>query len=288
VALEDSSISAVSWAAIFGGAAAAVATTFVLVILGAGLGLTAVSPWRGMGASATAIGVSAIVWMVVVQWLSSAVGGYMAGRLRTKWVRLHTDEVFFRDTAHGFLVWCVATVAGAALFIGAGAITAGGVASGAGQIAGGAAQGAAQAGVERAGRPGPGLGGADSYFTDMLFRTSATSSTGTTAANDPRPEAGRILLRSVRDGQVALSPEDRTYLAQTIAARTSIPQAEAEQRVDAVVKQIAEAETKAKEAADTARKRSAQIAIVIALSMAVGAFVASVAGAMGGRLRDEY
>ncbi len=286
MALEDTSVSAVSWAAILGGAAAAIATTLILVILGTGLGLTAVSPWRGMGASATTIGVSAIIWMVVVQWLSAAVGGYLAGRLRTRWARLHGDEVFFRDTAHGFLVWCVATVVGAALFIGAGAIATGGIAAGAGQIAGGAASGAAQAGMQRAGSPRGGLTGPESYFTDTLFRSSATAAPA--AGSDPKPEASRILTKSIANGQVSLTPEDRTYLAQTVSARVGIPQAVAEQRVDTVVKQIADAEVKAREAADTARKRSAQIAIVIALSMAVGAFVASVAGAMGGRLRDEY
>ena len=52
----------------------------------------------------------AAVWLIIVQWLSSGLGGYLAGRLRTKWTALHTDEVFFRDTAHGFLAWALATV----------------------------------------------------------------------------------------------------------------------------------------------------------------------------------
>ena len=40
-------------------------------------------------------------------------GGYVAGRLRTRWVGVHTHEIFFRDTAHGFLAWALATVIGA-------------------------------------------------------------------------------------------------------------------------------------------------------------------------------
>jgi hypothetical protein len=95
----ESAVSGVSWAAIIAGAFAIVAASLILLALGAGLGLASVSPWYNSGASATAFGVWAAVWLIVVQWLSAALGGYLTGRLRTKWVGLHTDEVYFRGLA---------------------------------------------------------------------------------------------------------------------------------------------------------------------------------------------
>ena len=106
----ESSSSAVSWAPIIAGAFAATVVTLVLMLVGAGLGLTMVSPWPGESSSASTVSIYAAIWLVIVQWVSSAVGGYLTGRLRTKWVGIHTDEVFFRDTAHGFITWALATV----------------------------------------------------------------------------------------------------------------------------------------------------------------------------------
>lgn len=127
--------SAVSWGAIVAGAAAGAALSLILLILGVGLGLSAVSPWVNESISAERFGMSTIIWLSITQLLSSALGGYLAGRLRTKWVDIHNDEVYFRDTAHGFLAWAVASLATAVLLtsvIGAilgGAIDAGAAAS---------------------------------------------------------------------------------------------------------------------------------------------------------------
>ena len=107
---HSSSQSAVSWAAVIGGALAAVAITLLLVALGSGIGLSSISPWTALNPSATTFTLLAAVWLIIVQWLSSALGGYISGRLRTKWAGLHTDEVFFRDTVHGFLAWALASV----------------------------------------------------------------------------------------------------------------------------------------------------------------------------------
>src|SRR5690348_13139804 len=111
----ESPVSAASWPAIFAGAVTAIATTLILLALGTGFGLASVSPWPHSGASATTFTVMTAIWLIVVQWLSSLIGGYLAGRLRTRWVGLHTHEVFFRDTAHGFVTWALATVVGAAV-----------------------------------------------------------------------------------------------------------------------------------------------------------------------------
>src|SRR4051794_8094272 len=106
----ESNRSAVSWAAIICGAVVASAISLALIALGAGLNLASISPWQGEGVSATTFSVMTAVWFVVIQWLSSAVGGYLTGRLRTKWVGVHTHEVFFRDTAHGFATWALASL----------------------------------------------------------------------------------------------------------------------------------------------------------------------------------
>ena len=102
--------SAVTWSAILAGSVAAIALSLVLLSLGSGLGLVSVSPWPGVGASPTTFTIGAGIWLIITQWLSSAVGGYLAGRMRTRWNNLHTDEVFFRDTAHGLLTWATATL----------------------------------------------------------------------------------------------------------------------------------------------------------------------------------
>ena len=282
----ESSSSAVSWGSIIAGAFAAATLTFMLMLLGSGLGLTMVSPWSNESASVTTFAVSTAIWLVIVQWLSSGLGGYLTGRLRTKWVGIHTDETFFRDTAHGFMAWALATllvvsVLGSALssVIGTGVQAASTVASGA---AIGASAGAT-ANTETS-------GGTDvtSYFVDALFRpTDPARLTAPGAAGDAvaAAQASRILLASAAAGQV--STDDKTYLGQLVAARTGMSQADATARVDAVLAQVEAAKVKAQEAADTARKAGATFALFGALSLVIGAFIASAAAALGGRQRDD-
>jgi hypothetical protein len=191
--------------------------------------------------------------------------------------------VFFRDTAHGFLAWSLASVAGALMFASVTASGVGGVARGTSEVAAAAATGAAVAGGQSghvdAGSDGP------AYFVDMMFR-SINPADGN--RSDARAETARILARSIQDGQVVPSPADKAYMAQMVAARSGISQPEAGQRVDTVVKQLNDSEQKIREAADLARKRTAQLSIATALSMLIGAFIASAAGALGGSIRDEY
>ena len=124
----ESSASAVSWGAIFVGAVVAAALSLLLLTIGSGLGLAALSPWEHEGASAQSLGIGGAVWLALMQLISAGVGGYLAGRLRTKWVQLHTDEVFFRDTAHGFAVWAVGLVLTASVLASAATAVVGGVA----------------------------------------------------------------------------------------------------------------------------------------------------------------
>jgi hypothetical protein len=129
------------------------------------------------------------IWLIVVQWISSALGGYLAGRLRTKWTGLHSDEVDFRDTAHGFLAWAVAAVITAALLASAASSLVGGVARGAATVVGSAAQGAAQGATQSATQRDGGLD-ATGYLVDSLFRRPQPEASGN--AQDARAEAMRI------------------------------------------------------------------------------------------------
>lgn len=274
----------------YAGAFAAATFTFVLMLLGSGLGLTMVSPWSGESASVTTFAVSTAVWLVIVQWLSSALGGYLTGRLRTRWVGIHTDETFFRDTAHGFLTWALATllmvfVLGSALSSALSSALGTGVQA-ASTIASGAALGAS-AGASTSGET-EGASDWTSYFVDALFRPgdpaglTAPGAEGDAAATG---QASRILVVSAARGEI--SPEDRTYLEQLVAARTGLSEPDAKARVDAVLTQVEQARTNAQEAADTARQAGATFTLVGALSLIVGAFIASVAAAYGGSQRDE-
>jgi hypothetical protein len=276
--------SGVAWPAILGGAFAAAALTAVLLALGSGFGLAAVSPWPGVGASAATFSIMTGLWLIITQWLASGLGGYITGRMRTKWVGLHTHEVFFRDTANGLLTWAVTSVVGAVFLASAASSLVGGTASMVSNVASGAATGASQGMTQSAGQSSSAPSDPTGYFVDSLFRTDHPSPNA--SAGDARAESGRILLNGMRSGTMPAG--DKTYLAQLVAARTGLSQADAEKRVDDVIAQEKAAELKVRQAADAARKAGAYLSIFLGLSMLIGAFIACTAAALGGRQRDEY
>ncbi len=259
--------SAASWPSIIAGAFVAAGATFILGALGSGLGFAAVSPWAGAGVSAATFSLVTAIWLIVTQWISAGLGGYIAGRLRTRWIGTHTHEVFFRDTAHGLVTWAVATVI-VALLAGASVMS----------ILGRGGQMAASAAAS-SGTP------ADSYLADKLFRSADPGETVRSAA-DARVEAEHIMVNAIGTGNVP--EEDRTYLTAIVAARAHIPAGEAEKRVDSWMANSAEAAAKTRTAADTARKAAAEASIFLAFSLLMGAFIASVAAALGGHRRDEH
>lgn len=266
--------SAVSWGAVFAGGVTAAALAAILALFGAGLGLATVSPWAGAGVSATTFTVLAAIWLIVVQWVSSAFGGYMAGRLRTKWVAVHTDEVFFRDTAHGFLAWAVGTLIGVAVL----AMATGAVVNNGTHVA--ATMAASNNTATR-------------YYVDLLFRQNTGGETAVAGASVPgmtdqemRQEAGAILAEGVANGGV--STTDGTYLAQLVSEKTDLAPADASARVADVLNREHADVVKAKQVADASRKAASGAAIYTFISLLIGAFIASVAGAIGGRLRDNY
>jgi hypothetical protein len=219
---------AASWGAIFAGAAVAVATSLILLTLGAGLGFAALSPWPGQGVAGSTFTITGAIWLIVTQWLSAAMGGYITGRLRHRWLATHTHEVFFRDTAHGLVTWAVATIAVAA-------VAAGSLSS----IAGGATR-------------------SMSPITGAEIRGSADGTSGNARAGN------------------------------ATAGSAAIPQDEEQKRADMFNAEANDAQLRLKVAADDARKAAAETAIFTALAMLIGAFIASVAAAIGGHLRDEH
>lgn len=251
-------VSAISWGAVIAGAFAAAACSLALLALGTGIGLSAASPWSYRPESTSRIGVGAVIWLIVVQILASGLGGYLAGRLRTKWVSLHTHEVYFRDTAHGFLVWCVALV-----------LTAAYLASAAASVASSASTGLAAT-------PTDAQIGPNAYFVDLLFRSDRPASERVDVPT--RNEAGFILLKGIRDG--GMSTSDQAYLARLVSARTGLNQTEAEGRVTNVFNQY-------RQAADDVRKATAHSLYWTFLALLIGAFCASYAATIGGRQRDH-
>jgi hypothetical protein len=261
---------AASWPAIIAGAFVAVSITLVLVALGSGIGFASISPWPGRGMSVTSFAITTAIWLIVTQWIAAALGGYIAGRLRTRWIGTHTHEIFFRDTAHGLITWSVATVVILA-------VAAGSAASGAGAGVHAAADAASMGGQAMTSLA------ANPYSVDKLFRSSGSTAGG---SSDPRMETAHIVANAATTGSVP--DADRTYLAEQVAARTGVSQQEAQARVDAFVSGVTQAQEKVKADADAARKAAAQASIYLALSMLIGAFIASVSAALGGRLRDEH
>ena len=250
--------SGVSWGAVFGGAFVAAALYLILLALGAGMGLSAVSPWANTGASGSTIGTMALVWLILIEVVASALGGYLTGRLRTKWAQIHTDEVFFRDTANGFLAWAVALVLSVTFLTSAAATMVGGL------------------GEVRARADNPATAGPSAYFVDKLFRSDRVAKEDTEIL--ARAEAGRIFTRALRENQLAQA--DQTYLAHLVAADAGINLPEAEQRVSSVF-------TEALQTEDAARKVTARLLLWLFLALLMGALAASFAATIGGRQRDH-
>jgi hypothetical protein len=301
--VTDDVHSAVSWKAILAGATAAAAVTLILVAFGVGVGFSVVSPWSDQGVSATTFTISAGIYLIVIAMLSSTIGGYLAGRLRSQWKTVHESERYFRDSAHGFVTWALATIVTAAVLGGATTAIIG--ATGAGLAAGtpAAARSAVTDGyVDALLRPAPGRTGAaaaPAQSQTQANQQAADQATSPVPAGQTTPnlqggqlaapaqpqtaanrgEIGRILATGLtRTGSV--SDADKSYLASVVAARTGLSQQEAEARVNQTI-------TQAKAAADAARKSARNFAFWLAFAMLAGALSAALAAIEGGNLRNR-
>jgi hypothetical protein len=269
---------AVSWNAVFAGAAAAAALSLILLILGTGLGLSSVSPWSSARISATTFGVLTILWITITQVVASGMGGYLAGRLGSGWSTVKRDEVYFRDTAHGFLAWALASLLTAALLT-----------SAVSSIIGGTAKLGAAAAIS----PSSTIKLPDSddaqaaYFLDTLFRgTTATASAQ--SKSDLMVEVSHIFSNAMPSDSISVA--DTQYIAEVITQRTGLSQAAAEKRVmdtfDRLKTKSAELQMNAKAAANKARKASAYAALWLFISLLMGAFAASYLATYGAKRRD--
>lgn len=251
---DDSTSSGVSWSAVIAGAFATAALGFTLMMLGAGAGLSSISLWPRAGFSTSRVAPLAIAWIILVQLLACALGGYLAGRLRTKWVSVHTHEVYFRDTAHGLLAWCVSLVITVAFLSSLGATLAKDLSS----------------------MSGEDLANPGDYFVDQLFRSDRPVTDRPDQAT--RAEARLILAEALR--QPKIDSPDQPYLGVLVAARTGLSPADASRRVDQTL--VAE-----RQAIDDARKAVAHSLYWLVVALFIGAFSASYAAILGGRRRDH-
>jgi hypothetical protein len=274
----------VDWPAVFAGAVIAAAMSFVLLTFGTSIGLTLTSPWPNSGHSATFVASIAVFWAMVQQIASFLAGGYVAGRMRPRWSGTAQDEVEFRDGLHGGLVWAVGVVFGAALLMMAAGAT-------------------ARTGVELAGKSVAALSASTSNPMDAVIDTmlrpkaapaapenqppagaarpaapQRAASASPTSTDEQRAEITRALAAAAASG--SLSGETRAYLAQIVAQRSGLPQAEAEKRVDAAV-------NSAREAVDKARRGTVLAGLVTAISLVVSFAAAWWAAIQGGQHRDN-
>ena len=261
--------SGVSWKAVAAGAIASLSSSLILLSLCAGLGLSLVSPYPGQGAnvtnmSATSISLMSGLVLVVISAIASAIGGYVAGRLGSRWSNVHVDEVYFRDTAHGFVAWGLSTLLAVAFL--------GSVVS---SIVGGAASGVAMGGTTVAANN---VNRNDvASMTDKLFRTTTQDTTTTPSSND---DVVRLLAAPIASG-TELNADDRAYVVSTVSRRTGLNPQEADQRVTQVI-------ANGRNAVEAARKTATHSALWAALAMLVGAFVSSLMATQGAVWRDKY
>jgi hypothetical protein len=276
---ETAGLSFVERGAVLAGAVLAAAISFVLLTFGAAIGLSATSPWPNSGLSAKVIASLAVFWAMAQQIGSIMLGGYVAGRMRSRWHE-PGHEAEFRDGLHGALVWAVAVLISAFLVF----MTAGMAASTGADIAGKAAGSLVST-----------TDPMDAVLDTMLgpTATAQAAAPGAPAAGPPtsarpraanaatgdgtRAEASRILASSVASGSI--TSENRTQLAQLVAQRTGVSQQEAERRVDAAV-------NSARAAADKARRAAILTGFVTAAGLLLSLAAGWWAAMRGGHHRD--
>jgi hypothetical protein len=246
-----------SWTPVILGALIATALSSILLAFGVaiGLGVSSTAPtWRDASA---ALWILSGLYLILQAALSFGVGGYIAGRTNVGLAALDTAEIEQRDGLHGLAAWALAVVLGVALaaFIGSATLT----------------RPNSNGSSARTSAAEPLL----SYEIDRLFRPLRR------AANvdllQERAEAGRILLTS--SSHSGMSSEDRSYLAQLVAANTGLAGAEAEKRVDAAIATSQASIAKS-------RRSSVILAFSVAAAILLGAMIAVAAASVGGSHRD--
>ena len=260
-ARDDARSSGVSWGAVVAGAFVIAAASLALLALGAGVGFSAVSPWAHEGASGSAIGWSAIAWLVVMQVVTCSLGGYLAGRLRTRWVSIHGHEVCFRDTAHG-LSWASSVVEIFGAFLTPAAAGMVGAAAG----AAGSTAGAVSQNADRTG---------DEYAVDTMLR--GGDPTGLQGQRNLGNETARIFANSLTRGELpsAIAPTSPSLSPARRGVSGSKPESAWTMRTP-----------RRGNRGHGAQGRGAFLYWTF-LALVVGAFSASLAATFGGKQRDR-
>lgn len=303
--LSNAHHSAVSWGAILAGTAAASALLLILIILGFGLGMSSISVWSGQGISTEALGITTILWIAFTQIIAYGMGGYLAGRLRTKWVSVHSDEVYFRDTVHGFLTWALASLICATLLTSVIGSIVGGSAKAGATIIGGTSSAlitGATTNTDITNKSMPSADNLTNYMVGTLFRKDATSQAVT--LNEPSDQTNATLAISQQSNQASnvmsifmnsmgdatLPQSDVKYVGQIVSQQTGLSQQDAEKRVEQTFASMQEkkgnAIALAKTTAEKARKVAANTSLWLFVMLLVGAFSASLAATWGGKSRD--
>ena len=297
--------SAVSWSAILAGTAAASALLLILIILGFGLGMSSISVWSGQGISTEALGITTILWIAFTQIIAYGMGGYFAGRLRAKWISVHNDEVYFRDTAHGFLTWALASLLCATLLASVIGSIVGGSAKAGATIIGGTSSAlvtGAVANIDVLNKNMPPVDSLTNYMVGTLFRKDAASQavtlnepsaqTNITLATSQQinqaPDVISIFVNSMGDAKLPQS--DVKYVGQIVSQQTGLSQQDAEKRVEQTFASMQEKKASAialsKTTAEKGRKVAANTSLWLFVMLLVGAFSASLAATWGGKSRD--
>jgi hypothetical protein len=282
----------VEWGPILAGAIAASALSFLLLTFGSAIGLSLTSPWPNSGVRLWVVALAVGWWAIAVQIASFAAGGYLAGRMRSRWAE-SIEESEFRDSAHGFMVWAVGVLFGGLLLAFTGGAALKTATQSAAMIVGGASSGAAN---------GFSQSGPVDYAVDLLLRAEPTGA-GTPPSAAPRQtqpgpvagmqrddqalrsEVGRIFAATIQNRE--FSGRDRNYLVRVIQARTGLPEAEAQSRVDAAVNEARDLEIKAREQADKARRAAIIAGFIAAASLLISLVAACYFAGIGGRHRNE-
>ena len=237
----------VDWASIIGGALVAVAIFTTLMVFGSavGLSLTSADPTQGISAKIAAVAVG--LWAAWVAASSFAAGGFIAGRLRHRIAAATLPEAEMRDGLHGLMAWALAVLLSAILLASA------------------------------IGTPAEVASKESAATTQQVQVTKLFRGEHQPIDQSVRSDAA-ALLKTI-SGHRTMGTDDRLLLSQMVGARTGIPAAEAEARVQTATNAI-------HESVDSARRGSVLAAFLVAASVAVGAGAAWVAAVIGGRHRD--
>lgn len=248
-------LSYIHWGPGIAGAIVAAATSFVLMSFASAVGLMVASPsptWRD---TSVWLAILSGVWLILVAIGSFALGGYIAGRVRSTW-KAAEDEIEFRDGVHGLITWALGVMLGAALL----ALT---------------ATTFAATNVASPARDTDGAPKFLSYEIDKLFRSERRPEP---ASAEVRAEAARMLMRGL--GRNDLPADDRAQLVRLTSAQTGLAQPEAQQRVVQVL-------ADARNAASQARRSAVVLGFSLAAALLAGAAAAWLAAGVGGKHRDN-